>query len=1226
MAPRGPTVAVRLRAVALLLLAKCASTYAAVGMTWTQGAGGGAVWLPRSGHAAVCFEDGVVVTVAGQGTEPYGDVAATTEGGSALAIVTQAGGTALTMRHGHAIARVPGSSGSFLVVSGTDNTAKKNDALLTTDRGVSFVTKSIAVFTSARVNAGLVALDATTFVALGGLYDGPSNEVRKSTDSGANWVTLRGEGGANAPSVGCRALDDIFPARSTFGHTYMPLMARIVVAAGSISNYAKDVWYTDTNTVAAPVGKCWKKGGDIDTLGGGYNGPALIVVTLGTVEILVFAGGQNDMGRGYVNTVFRSHDGGVNWFSVDNSAAMWPGRDNFAMIFNPMNKEIAVLGGTGAPAAPWSTNDFWSAEVFTLFFDETVRPPRRLRHLQCDLFVPTHTLTSIAFSLTHPPLRLLFAHPQYTYTSAHDCTYATNSNVQCCGTSVVIIIDSSVVTIISGAFKMCTSVVFISFAEATSLTTIGAAAFEGLNALTYVDMSGAPLLATLEASAFGGCTALAKAKLASTTTSIGVEGFTNTALSKEATVEFNTVLRCLELTNGLVDNVFPFPCPTYEPTHAPTSAPTTSTPTTAPTSTPTTSTPTAAPTSAPTSMPTSAPTYVPSSAPTSTPTTSTPTTTPTSMPTTAPTHPLGSLVGFAADVTVTEDATGSSAAPTVLLAIEDDAVATGSEIILVTCEANENFAFIDKTPITITSSGVIGVRKTFEIIALWDTAQLSSRSTVADCMVSSDVPAKTPAPLAISTTILGVAQPSIALFCTNVSATSCTSDASFSTSITTNGGDDIVVIGGKCSKCPQPPFDMTSTFVFIAGIAVPVSVSADGEQLSFTTPVMGTTLNVSFGEYLNLTLRTVAGSQGMVAGVVTIGPGAEMTPSGELACAGLGFCPLGRPETSGVMYVKECIGYANPVIDFRWKTSKDLVVLQEFAYGGPPGQPCRICPIGCRCPGGDRCRPMEGYFLIGEKLPPGEDSAPALCHADLIIAKQRCAPWSSATGSTVCLAGTVGERCELCADRHYRTEHGTCAPCGSDGFALRQVGIIVGVFCAIFLIAFTLVAVVQTAYGRNVTSGAIRSMRFAGWVVSIFATQAQIGRSASGNQPDLLLRWYTLLKLFEFNPDGARPMECATSTSTLAPIAMSIGLACVVVYMLLAIPVATSGLIRFAELIVTPFSKIMFACKEKAAAAKLQKEMVGSGAEGNETSSRDVSLRSNPMAAQRRGSALAEGR
>ena len=635
------------------------------------------------------------------------------------------------------------------------------------------------------------------------------------------------------------------------------------------------------------------------------------------------------------------------------------------------------------------------------------------------------------------------------------------------------------------------------------------------------------------------------------------------------------------------------------PTTAPTTVPSTS-PTTAPSSTPTVWAPTSSmPTSAPTSAPTTAPSSSPSTtihelsaSPTSAPTP------PTTAPSAAPTHALGALIGFTTEVNVSE-----YASPNVLLAVNEDAVATGDEIISIACTANDDVAIPNAAPITIDSAGVRGTRRAIKVIAKWDAKQLATRDATVECTVTSSVASKPPAPLAIPVKILGVAQPSVALFCANITAKSCASAASFSTSLATNGGDTIIVIGGTCEQCPQPPFEAGSTVVSVGNVDTITTVDADGMRLAFTTPLKSESFN--FDEYLPLTIRTAAGTQGALGGLVELGPGALATSSGGLDCARRGLCFAGRPETSGVVYVEDCLGFLNPVEDLRWDKSVDEDVLQLFAYGRPPA--CRQCPLGCRCPGGDRCRTIEGYYNGGETLPP--DAAPALCHADLRVAKRRCAPWSAAAGGTVCLAGTAGERCELCAALHFRTESGECKPCGSDAVAVRGVFIIAGVFCAISVVSFALVAIVQTVYGRAVWNGAIRSMRFAGWIVSIFATQAQIGRSASGNQPSILISWYRLLKLFEFNPDGARPTECTSSTSSIAIVAMSIGLACVVVYMLLAIPPLTAALIRVSELLISPGVTTLQGCKQaKEGRTPLAKRS---------SSPSGVTLRSNPMASSR---------
>jgi hypothetical protein len=73
---------------------------------------------------------------------------------------------------------------------------------------------------------------------------------------------------------------------------------------------------------------------------------------------------------------------------------------------------------------------------------------------------------------------------------------------------------------------------------------------------------------------------------------------------------------------------------------------------------------------------------------------------------------------------------------------------------------------------------------------------------------------------------------------------------------------------------------------------------------------------------------------------------------------------------------------------------------------------------------------------------------------------------------------------------------------------VKTIAIIAGVFVAIASVAFALVAVVQLSFGRGIFMGAVRSLRFAGWIVAALATQAQIGRTVNQGQPPALKEWY----------------------------------------------------------------------------------------------------------------------
>jgi hypothetical protein len=128
--------------------------------------------------------------------------------------------------------------------------------------------------------------------------------------------------------------------------------------------------------------------------------------------------------------------------------------------------------------------------------------------------------------------------------------------------------------------------------------------------------------------------------------------------------------------------------------------------------------------------------------------TASPTTEPSTAPTSAPTRLLGALVSFTTGITVSEHA-ASTPTPVVLLTVNADAAATGSEVITVVCIPNADVSFVNPAAITITSAsaGVLGKRSTFEITAKWDALQIASRSTIVECTVTSSLASKTPAML-----------------------------------------------------------------------------------------------------------------------------------------------------------------------------------------------------------------------------------------------------------------------------------------------------------------------------------------------------------------------------------------------------------------------------------------------------------------------------------------------
>ena len=145
-----------------------------------------------------------------------------------------------------------------------------------------------------------------------------------------------------------------------------------------------------------------------------------------------------------------------------------------------------------------------------------------------------------------------------------------------------------------------------------------------------------------------------------------------------------------------------------------------------------------------------------------------------------------------------------------------------------------------------------------------------------------------------------------------------------------------------------------------------------------------------------------------------MGPTAPPLPSDThaLDCATplkRALCPNSPRATSGIFYTDVCLDYPNPIDDPRWNETASAHL---FAYGVPPH--CRPCPKGCRCPGGNRCRAEEGYYVPDEDL--GDSQKPVSCHSDAAIAKGRCAGYSKSAGGTVCVKGYTGLLCATCGE------------------------------------------------------------------------------------------------------------------------------------------------------------------------------------------------------------------
>ena len=577
----------------------------------------------------------------------------------------------------------------------------------------------------------------------------------------------------------------------------------------------------------------------------------------------------------------------------------------------------------------------------------------------------------------------------------------------------------------------------------------------------------------------------------------------------------------------------------------------------------------------------------------------------------AVTLPSSSIAALASAVQLAAVIEDGGVHPTTILALNPQYVSAVAltEVATIKCSVHgENRSAIEIVGggiVTIDAAGVVAPVGTLGIAVrgVRDALQLPSRVATVKCTIST--PSGRVHTYAPEVAVIGTNQPSYKVFCplaegedpAKVALGRCARE------LTTNGNTTVVIIGGDCATCPQPPFS-PSTLVTIAGVQMNTTLvpGFEGRRIVTRTPTIGEIVgnpdavayNFTFG-YYNFTISSEGdATTGQLGRSIVVSSSAEHRAQGRLICAEHGLCPDIIAAVAGIYYAERCLGYekTDGTSPFNWN-SDDGAEAARFAFGSPSGghlTSCRACPTGCRCPGGDRCRAAQGYFLPGEDMYVGDGLR--RCHPNLAIAKKRCDGWKGLNGDepSKCVEGSKGLLCAECGGGWY-PEHGACKRCENEEEAYKKIWGIAAVFTVTFVVCFVLVAIVQGIYGNSIKSGLVRSMNFAGWVCNVLAMQAQIGRTAGGNQPEVLQTWYRLLTLFEFNPDGARPNECTSSGSKVGFAALSIGIALPLLFMLLEVRLLQRLLVAVGSSVLEPICHKLAKRKDAAKAAKAAKEV-----------------------------------
>ena len=220
-----------------------------------------------------------------------------------------------------------------------------------------------------------------------------------------------------------------------------------------------------------------------------------------------------------------------------------------------------------------------------------------------------------------------------------------------------------------------------------------------------------------------------------------------------------------------------------------------------------------------------------------------------------------------------------------------------------------------------------------------------------------------------------------------------------------------------------------------------------------------------------------------------------------------------------VTYVSECVN--GTFTDIRLPACSNASDPRSYNCALGTRDECVKCPSFALCRGDGSMRPRAGFYTTSET---SRDITPCAPPAD------RCLGWNASSNAVIC-APRFRPRstgCGVCADMHFPTLDGDCAPCAAsltiDSVILSAIGIVLGAMLGVVVAlvggAWLAIRVMEGGTVKNVVKRGVQLLVI---LVTGMQVQVVVSERASSGLPSFLTGLYRYLQIFTFANLGVHP-------------------------------------------------------------------------------------------------------